>query len=90
MEYILPKEGSIFHVSRLHQIGAGSSHQKARDMTELAAALVHAQRDFLPLEGMSNEEVRDGDNRAVTTNDACWRRDNGSAAPLWAAMRQDI
>jgi DNA-3-methyladenine glycosylase II len=26
-------------------------------MTELAAALVHAQRDFLPLEGMSNEEV---------------------------------
>ncbi|GAC1310425.1 MAG: hypothetical protein NVSMB27_47370 [Ktedonobacteraceae bacterium] len=26
-------------------------------MTELAAALVHAQRDFSPFEGMSNEEV---------------------------------
>ncbi|HEV7235362.1 MAG TPA: hypothetical protein VGN15_04215 [Ktedonobacteraceae bacterium] len=35
----------------------GLSRQKARAMTELAAALVHAQRDFSPLESMNNEEV---------------------------------
>lgn len=35
----------------------GLSSQKARAMTELATALVHAQRDFSLLEGMNNEEA---------------------------------
>jgi DNA-3-methyladenine glycosylase II len=50
-----PEEVATASVESLRALGL--SHQKARDMTELAAALVHAQRDFLPLEGMSNEEV---------------------------------
>ena len=35
----------------------GFSHQKARAIIELAAALVHTQRDFSLLKGMNNEEV---------------------------------
>ncbi len=51
-----PEALATASVERIRTLGF--SHQKARAITELAAALVKKQRDFSRLEAMDNEEAR--------------------------------